>query len=349
MFFFTIGIILLFSLSDDVGWEDSGELTAVTSGVAIAHPTGFPFYVIAAKAFQFFPISTIAWRSNFFSAVSAFSSIILLFFFIENITNKRGIGFLGILILIFTPHYLYQSRVAEIYSFSALGLTLLFFITGMYRNKFNESKQSFHSVSFLLLISFIIGLWVGVQPVFLLYSFPFLLSFFYFFKVSSSKKSQLTLLVIFSLSITLCFLGVSIYLFLPLRGKESEIIHWGPILNIKQFWEHISAADYRHGFSELSQFPGLRVLRERIGFLLFTLKGTSIIIFSPLSIIGFFSKENKFYFTLAFSVFLIDMLYVLFINPMGILTLQTSLVSLICMIILISIGIEQFFSYFVKI
>ncbi|MBN1581669.1 MAG: DUF2723 domain-containing protein [Anaerolineae bacterium] len=50
---------------------DSGEFQFVIPTLGIPHPTGYPLYLVLGKLFSLLPIGSVAYRINFFSAVTA--------------------------------------------------------------------------------------------------------------------------------------------------------------------------------------------------------------------------------------------------------------------------------------
>ena len=57
------------TLLPGIAFDDWGEMQTVPAVLGIAHPTGYPTYIIAARLFEILPFGTIAYRSNLFSAV----------------------------------------------------------------------------------------------------------------------------------------------------------------------------------------------------------------------------------------------------------------------------------------
>src|SRR5438105_14210942 len=68
-----LGALLLFSwtLAPTVTLIDSGELIVVAQGLGVAHPPGFPLWVILAHLASLVPLGTVAVRINFSSALFA--------------------------------------------------------------------------------------------------------------------------------------------------------------------------------------------------------------------------------------------------------------------------------------
>ena len=57
------------TLLPGIAFDDWGEMQSVPAVMGIAHPTGYPTYIIAARLFEILPFGSIAYRSNLFSAV----------------------------------------------------------------------------------------------------------------------------------------------------------------------------------------------------------------------------------------------------------------------------------------
>jgi hypothetical protein len=63
------------TLAPGITWAndgaDSGDLIAATATLGVAHPTGYPAYLLLARLFQLIPLGDLALRSTIFSAVAA--------------------------------------------------------------------------------------------------------------------------------------------------------------------------------------------------------------------------------------------------------------------------------------
>ena len=57
------------TLLPGIAFDTWGDLQTVPAVLGIAHPTGYPTYVLAARLFELLPLGSIAYRSNLFSAV----------------------------------------------------------------------------------------------------------------------------------------------------------------------------------------------------------------------------------------------------------------------------------------
>ena len=69
--FLSFFLIYIFTLSPDVLPADAGEFQAVVPLLGVAHPPGFPLYILLGKAFLIlFPFLTPARALNLFSALT---------------------------------------------------------------------------------------------------------------------------------------------------------------------------------------------------------------------------------------------------------------------------------------
>jgi hypothetical protein len=63
------------TLAPSITWAndgaDSGDLVAAAATLGVAHPTGYPTYLLLARLFQFLPIGDLALRVNLLSAAAA--------------------------------------------------------------------------------------------------------------------------------------------------------------------------------------------------------------------------------------------------------------------------------------
>lgn len=164
-----------YTLSPDLGLEDSGELAVASLYAGIPHPPGYPVWTLYTYMWaNWLPIGNIAWRVALGEAtagalacgllgllVSRGSSMLM-----EGIAGLKGIigkwesaicvvtGFVAGLLLGFNGYMWSQSVIVEVYSFSVLSLvaTLLFLMRWVYAP---------HQNRYLLLAFFMYGICVN--------------------------------------------------------------------------------------------------------------------------------------------------------------------------------------------
>src|SRR5436309_9477744 len=69
--FFAALLLYSWTLAPTVTLTDSGELIVVARGVGVAHPPGFPLWIILAHLASLVPLGNVAMRINFSSALFA--------------------------------------------------------------------------------------------------------------------------------------------------------------------------------------------------------------------------------------------------------------------------------------
>ncbi len=62
-------VVIFPTLMPGVGYWDTAEFQAVAPSLGIAHPTGYPLYILLGKLVSSIPAGRVAWRMNAFSAL----------------------------------------------------------------------------------------------------------------------------------------------------------------------------------------------------------------------------------------------------------------------------------------
>src|SRR2546423_3669438 len=94
-FVFVAAMTLYIStLAPTVTLVDSGELMLAAHTLGVAHPPGFPLYVLLAHFFTWLPIGSVAARVNFASAVfAALAAAMLTLAFAEMLLSLNVLPF----------------------------------------------------------------------------------------------------------------------------------------------------------------------------------------------------------------------------------------------------------------
>ncbi len=132
----TLGVYLR-TLGRSVGRADTFEFQVVAYRLGIAHPTGYPLYLLLGKLFTFLPVGSVAFRVNLLSAACAAGATLLLYAALHRLAagqtgsdnRSKAIAMLGALAFAFSPTLWSQAIEAEVYAlnslFAALALWLL--------------------------------------------------------------------------------------------------------------------------------------------------------------------------------------------------------------------------------
>jgi hypothetical protein len=143
--------VYLLTVSHAVGRADTFEFQVVAPQLGIAHPTGYPLFLLLGKLFTYLPISSVAWRLNFAATVYGLVALSLLFVSAYWILKRPLPALLGVTIIGLTPTFWRESIEAEVYTLHALfvaaalwfTLRLLGFGEKDITRSFAEESQSF--------------------------------------------------------------------------------------------------------------------------------------------------------------------------------------------------------------
>ncbi len=149
-----------------VGRADTFEFQVVAPQLGIAHPTGYPLYLLLGKLFTLVPIGSVAWRLNVGTAVFALIALILIYQLGRRLFGQPLPALLGALALGLTPTFWSQAIEAEVYSLHALiiaaALLLLQVAGGKWRVTSGESQFTIHNSQFTIHYSIFLLIGLGL-------------------------------------------------------------------------------------------------------------------------------------------------------------------------------------------
>ena len=158
-------------------WWDCGEYIATAYKVQVGHPPGAPTFQILGRLFCLFtdPYHA-AFAVNVMSAVASGLGIMFLFWTITLLGKKLlkpeelalnntkvwavfGAGIVGALAYTFTDTYWFSAVEGEVYAMSSFFTAVVFWAI----LKWEEQSDDRHSLRWLILISFLVGIAIGVH------------------------------------------------------------------------------------------------------------------------------------------------------------------------------------------
>src|SRR5208337_4943274 len=92
--------IFLFFLTPNVNTGDAGDLVTSSYYLGIAHPSGYPLYLLVAKTVAFLPFGNIAFKVALVSALFSSLSLTLLYWLISWLTRSRIAGLFATALLL---------------------------------------------------------------------------------------------------------------------------------------------------------------------------------------------------------------------------------------------------------
>jgi hypothetical protein len=254
--FLTFFLIYIKTLCPTVFWWDSGEFIANIAVLGIPHRPGFPIYMLLGKFFSLLPGGSFAFRVNLLSAVFASASLTIFFksfleaarLFFPETAKRKGILLFSALFFVlisgFTYTFWIQAVRAEVYSLNILFFSLLLLSAILYlRNR---------KLKWIYFFCFLSGLGLGNHHLSLLSSLPALLFLIGFGRnrnpaVGSSsvihRSSWFMQLKSLPWHFLFFLLGLSIYLYLPVRSISHPVLAWGETTSLYSSASSVFAFD----------------------------------------------------------------------------------------------------------
>ncbi|MGE5693463.1 MAG: DUF2723 domain-containing protein [Candidatus Zixiibacteriota bacterium] len=261
--FFFFFLVYLVSTAPSVFWWDSGELVANVKTLGVPHRPGFPLYVLLAKLFSYLPIGGFVYQQNLFSGFCG--AMALVFFHLSLVmflgrqndllggsaARRNLVAFFTTLTVGFTFTFWIQAVRAEVYTLGAFLFTfaLYCFLRATPRPRpeairqpsanFNRPNQELPGEENAAYVPEIIKVgnyvsarwfWLGIFAAFLglgnhhitlLATFPFL-----FAVAGASTFGSLSFKKWMGV-VFLFILGISTYLYLPVRAWSQPLFNWG--------------------------------------------------------------------------------------------------------------------------
>jgi hypothetical protein len=233
-FFLILWEILLRAQNPGLMSDDSGEIAASAYGLGLCHPPAYPFFNLLGHLACWLPVGTVAFRLNLLSEFFVLVSLgIILKTCRKMMTGLPAISSspkIDNLLLAAVGIVFISCRSIFAQSLTAKGgiytLTLLFtsFVV-LLRLLDIQQKPS----KFLFLAVFIWAVGMGNHWQTQILWVPFLLFWFYEKKTSFRPKSVFLLL-------NAVLIGLSTYLYLPLRAVLNCLPSWGYPINLHLFY-----------------------------------------------------------------------------------------------------------------
>lgn len=322
-------IIYLITLAPGIVFGDSADLIMSAHFWGVPHPPGYPLFTILAKIFSFLPLKNIAFRVNLLTALIASTAALLNFFIVMAIIPKEQETINKVLpaasaSLLFAFSYTFWSHsiITEFVSLEILLLSGLILLS----LKWVENKK----VAYLYALSFLYGLAVSNRPTTLFFAPAFL------YIIASIEPKIFTNTKRILISLTLGFLGLLPYLYLPISAARNPLRNWGDVRTWNNFWNHLTAAEYR---SHFQFFPAATIADQITAYIPLLLRQFTPAILA-IALIGIFwtAKQKPKNLLYLFFLFLLNFAYA--INVYQISELILYLPGFLILAFLIGLGLN---------
>ena len=197
-------IVYMVTLEPTASWWDCGEYISTAYKLQVGHPPGAPTFQIFGRFFSLFAFGNTSNVAMMINAMSAFSSaltILFLFWTITLLARKLikaengftlnqvitlfGSAFVGAMAFTFSDSFWFSASEGEVYAMSSAFTAITFWAI----LKWEVVADEKHSLRWLILIAFLIGLTIGIHLLNLL-AIPAITFVYYFRKYKPTRKGM---------------------------------------------------------------------------------------------------------------------------------------------------------------
>jgi len=217
-------IVYTLTLEPTSSWWDCGEYIATAYKLQVGHPPGAPLFQIMGRFFSLFAFGdtmNVALMVNFMSGLVSALTIMFLFWTITRLAIKMvrtenemtfgqqavvlGSGLVGALAYTFSDSFWFSAVEGEVYAMSSLFTAVVFWAI----LKWEEAADQKHSIRWIVLIAYLVGLSIGVHLLNLL-AIPAIAYVYYFKKYKTTSKG-----IILTGAISIFLLSFIMYIVIP--------------------------------------------------------------------------------------------------------------------------------------
>ena len=283
-----------------VGLVDSGELSLACAEPGIAHPTGYPLYILIGRLIVLLTGLEPILATNLYSALAGGVAAAAMFAILDILVGSlvgakrsmaRGIS-AAIAILFASSRTLWSvSTITEVYALEiAIDLLALYCLLS-----WNGSSRKF------ILGAYLFGLSSGIHMMFVLFAPAVLLLMIF-------ERERIAPRVIFWGILFFAF-GVTVYFYLPIRAAQNPSANFGDPSTVGRFFRHVTAWQYR-----------VWMFKRPISELVLSMKGFAIQIATEASVFAvpfalagavFMAFRKRRIFWVVLTIFVCDVLYAL--------------------------------------
>ncbi len=252
--FFGSFLLYLKTIAPTVTFWDSGELIAASYRLGIPHQPGYPIFCIMGRLFSFIPLGSVAFRLNLLSAsFSSLAVVVVYFTILQVLRGRKGGGLFALplaallaLVLALVRSFWSQAVVTEVYALNAFLVSMLVFLY------VKAHSDGLGAARYIALSGFLFGIGVVNHMSMVLYLPALALSWALLPGAARAKAGWAVV------ALSLMLLGLSLYVYLPVRslaGVEPNIGHPDTPGN---FWWVLKWGQYiRHARDSLASAASL--------------------------------------------------------------------------------------------
>jgi hypothetical protein len=235
--FLIAAVVYLMTIEPTTSFWDCGEFITTSFKLEVGHPPGAPVFMILGRFFTLFGGAENAARMiNIMSALASAFTIMFLFWTITHLAKKiipesdstggiisiMAAGFVGAMAYTFSDTFWFSAVEGEVYATSSLLTAIVFWGILKWENIADDP----HANRWLIFISYIIGLSIGVHLLNLL-AIPAIVFVYYFKKYEVTRKG-----IIWAFIGSVVLLGIIMYGIIP---GVVTVASWFELLFVNSF------------------------------------------------------------------------------------------------------------------
>jgi len=258
-FLLAVGLPLALYLPDVAPWvgrADTFEFQVVAPRLGVAHPSGYPLYILLGKLFSLLPVGAVAWRVNLSSAVCASLAAGFLFLALKEFAVCDEIALLAAFTLAFSPTLWPRAVEAEVYGLNALLAALSLWVAARWKQGRLCAERALPLLGLLAGVGIASHLTLGALLLIVV-------------TLAWKARPRLSLRTL-ATAAALFVVGVALYLYIPLRWPS---VNDGEVMTVAHFWSFVTNAESGGAFHALAlvRDPArwgvvFRLLRMQVGW-----------------------------------------------------------------------------------
>ncbi len=288
----SLGVVYLGTMARGLTWAnggtDGGDLITAAAVGGVAHPTGYPTYLLAAGVFQQIPLGTLAFRTHLLSAAAAVAAALVVYFMVTRLAGATsegnwlaGLAAAGLFGL--APLVWSQAVIAEVYTLHALFVALVAALAVWIPLKARSGWWD-------ALLGVVLGLAVGnhLTSVFLIPAALLRMKQPRPFRIDPGALAR---------GAAGLGTGLLVYAALPLRALSLPPVNWGDPVTLERFSWLVSGQLYQRRLLNLPA-AGMVERLEEAGGLLAAQVGLAGILLALVGLIFYFKPTRLYFLTL---------------------------------------------------
>ncbi len=252
----SLAYIYMSTIAPDLTWanrgSDGGDLITAAATNGIAHPSGYPLYLLLTHFFQLLPVDSLAFRTNLMSVFFAILTALLVYaIVVRYLLAELNIYYIACIAGLsagyaigFSPLFWSQAIITEVYTLHAFLIVLIVYLTIIPEKTISQQLKlnSWRGLVYGLAVANHLTAILMIPCALALNS------------LNHNSSTPGSASAIKKLSINwksagrqgVWTLGGSlVYILLPLRALKGPIINWGNPINLENFWWLVSGKMYR--------------------------------------------------------------------------------------------------------